>query len=156
MKTVKFSGSLKNGKVEIVDVGTLGNHKVKSSKGPYGKVILTKVDESDGKKLSGAVFEVIDDEGVLWGRMTTNSKGRAESGKLPVARYAADGKFEELIRYSIREFRPPDGYALDATKKEVSFKYVEGTSEDDVQELQVKVEDFAAKAGENALDNRRG
>lgn len=64
-------------------------------------IAIWKLDQDTHVGLPGAVFEVLDDAGVVYCTMTTDSHGYAVSIDLPIG------------SYHIREIQAPDGYVID-------------------------------------------
>lgn len=72
-------------------------------------IILYKVDAATGKPLSGAEFELQDDDGNVVGRYITDSTGTATTERLEPGVYHA------------YEIKAPEGYALDSTPQWVKI-----------------------------------
>lgn len=94
----------------------------------YGKVRIEKVDSETKKPLAGAVFEVRNKTtGNVETTLTTDENGMAESEKLLLGTYAAEG-IEALFSFVCVETKAPEGYELDEREFPVQFS-LEGQSE---------------------------
>ena len=63
-------------------------------------IAIWKLDEDTHEGLAGAVFEIFDDDGIVYCTMTTDSHGYAVSIDLPIG------------SYHIREIQAPNGYVI--------------------------------------------
>ncbi|MGW7760371.1 tripartite tricarboxylate transporter substrate-binding protein [Bacillus velezensis] len=89
------------GKPESTDAGTAVNYK--------GSVRLTKED-TDGKKLEGAVFKIVDSDGnTVQEDLVSDKDGKVETSGLAPGHYA------------FIETKAPDGYVLNTEKKEFTI-----------------------------------
>lgn len=91
---------------------------VKNKKAPdsVGQIEIEKVDANDSSmKLKGAMFQILNKDGIEVGRLTTNEKGKAISKQLA------------LGKYTIKEIRAPDGYMLLRDSIEIEVTETERT-----------------------------
>ena len=93
-----------------------------------GQVIIEKTDKSNGNKLSGAVFEIRDENDKVIETITTNSNGYAKSGQLDFGMYGKDGSFLGSKTYKIIEIKAPNGYEIDSKPIEFKFEYIDDTT----------------------------
>lgn len=94
----KYILNQEKGYFEILNDGEIIKSKV-SNKAKEGKLLLTKVDSSTGKRLPNAVFEIYDEEtGKLICRKTTDANGNIEL-KLKYG------------KYSVLEIEAPEGFS---------------------------------------------
>ncbi|EMF0421273.1 collagen binding domain-containing protein [Enterococcus hirae] len=107
----------------------------KKNKVVPGSVLLTKVDSETGKTLSGAVFELQDQDGkVLQENLVTDNFGRLAIANL------------EAGKYQLVETQAPQGYKIDTTPiifeitKDMSHKNVEVKKENVPKEKSVRLE----------------
>ncbi|HIR27254.1 MAG TPA: hypothetical protein IAB84_04705 [Candidatus Choladousia intestinigallinarum] len=112
---------------------------------PKGRLLLEKTDQDTGKGLSGAVFELRDEEGKVIQKLTTDREGKAKSSLLEAAIYE-DGAFQRELMYFLEEIQPPEGYQKEETVWEISFKYLDG--ETDEIERKEKIENSRIPAQE--------
>lgn len=77
---------------------------------PIGGLIITKVDEANGKRLEGAKFEIRKQNGEIIGTYTTNQQGNIELTEL-------DSGWYEVV-----ELKAPSGYLLDTNPHRVEVK----------------------------------
>lgn len=86
-----------------------------------GRLVIEKQDVSwSGKKLAGAVFEIINTDTGTRLTTETGTDGRAVMTDLEIGKPGEDG---DLIPYEylIRELRPPELYRLDFTERTIRF-----------------------------------
>ena len=91
---------------------------VKNKKAPdsVGQIEIEKVDAEDSSmKLKGAMFQILNKDGIEVGILTTDEKGKAISKQLA------------LGKYMIKEIKAPDGYMLLRDSIEIEVTETEGT-----------------------------
>ncbi|QTR75467.1 choice-of-anchor A family protein [Bacillus cytotoxicus] len=91
---------------------------VKNKKAPdsVGQIEIEKVDAEDSSmKLKGAMFQILNKDGIEVGILTTDEKGKAISKQLA------------LGKYMIKEIKAPDGYMLLRDSIEIEVTEMEGT-----------------------------
>ncbi len=80
-----------------------GDLSLTSDPPPLGYVVIIKTDAVSGERLSGAVFKIIDSDGIESEKITTDDNGVAKSSLLPIG------------TYSVAEVTAPHGYLIDST-----------------------------------------
>lgn len=109
------SGKLVSGGTGSIPVSWVGSGS--TGFGEVGSVTVTKVDEEDQTvKLSGAVFELLDQYGNSLGQKTTDDNGEVLFERL---------RFD--VDYTIREVSPPTGYLLGANAEPYIFQISSAT-----------------------------
>ena len=72
---------------------------------PYGKLVIKKTDSTSKAALSGAEFELREQEsGKVVEKLVTDKTGTATSGKIPIATYK-NGKVEKTVEYILVEIK---------------------------------------------------
>ena len=110
-----------------------------------GKVIV-KADTQIERTVTGKDGKVLD-------TLTTDKNGHAESKELPICTYNEDGSFKEDIHYTVVETKAADGYILDETAHDVTFRYDDNAPDVVVATLKlanVPTEPKLPQTGDNA------
>ncbi len=89
-----------------------------------GKLKLYKTSSVNGKPIKGVKFKIYRG-GKIVDTLTTDTKGYAESRKLPIGSFK-NGAFEKAYTYTLQESKAAEGYLLDNTKHTFKFKYKDG------------------------------
>lgn len=98
-------------KVEMQDERTMGRLRIR------------KTDSESGEPLEGVEFTLYEKEsGEEAAVLTTDKDGDAESGLLPIGKYA-DGTFQEEMVYLMKETKATEGYKQSEEEWEIVFEY---------------------------------
>lgn len=92
-----------------------------------GRILLHKKDAETGDAMKGIVFSIRTSTGTEVETLVTDQKGYAQSGLLPIGVFE-NGSFKEAYTYILKEEKTGEGYVMDGTEHEFSFKWENGTA----------------------------
>ena len=110
METASISGYVLDSTPQTVVVNTNDTQTLTFTNTPIGGLVITKSDESSGKRLSGVRFEVRKMNGEIIGTYTTDRNGVIQLPQL------------DSGWYTVTELKTVSGYQLDTTPQQVEVK----------------------------------